>query len=430
MGEFRFKSLLFFLAPLFIALRGYLETKIKQKNKNFFFNGFLRFLSRSLTSILWILFKRNMAFKKKEKEKIMYSQRNGINSNENFLKNNKKFINQFDLEKEKDEKKLMEIKSKKSKINLYILIFIAFLDFFSVTINMLISELKIQEEISLGLLSIFSCIRIYVLAILSLILIQYTKSYSHHYFSVISIGIVGIIMVTLSLIFEKKEANEDFLIKLILMIIPEILFSLMFSLGLVYLIKTEGNIYKILSINGIIGIILSFISQIIFYFFKCNNIKGFTEDFNFCDKDKNKFRTILYNFESFKNFNGLISLSVIITNFFENIFIFLLIYYFSLNHFGASFPMSSIFLQFIKKSYSGNELKYPYIAGCLIIIFMSLVYNEVIILKFCGLNKNTKIQIKKRALIDFNIISTKENGENGEHNENDDFSSVSSIRLY
>ena len=237
-------------------------------------------------------------------------------------------------------------------------------------------------------------------------------------------------MVTLSLIFEKKEANEDFLIKLILMIIPEILFSLMFSLGLVYLIKTEGNIYKILSINGIIGIILSFISQIIFYFFKCNNIKGFIEDFNFCDKDKNKFRTILYNFESFKNFNGLISLSVIITNFFENIFIFLLIYYFSLNHFGASFPMSSIFLQFIKKSYSGNELKYPYIAGCLIIIFMSLVYNEVIILKFCGLNKNTKIQIKKRALIDFNIISPKENGENGEHNENDDFSSVSSIRLY
>ena len=149
MGEIKFKSLLFFLAPLFIALRGYLETKIKQKNKNFFFNGFLRFLSRSLTSILWILFKRNMAFKKKEKEKIMYSQRNGINSNENFLKNNKKFINQFDLEKEKDEKKLMEIKSKKSKINLYILIFIAFLDFFSITINMLISELKIQEEISL-----------------------------------------------------------------------------------------------------------------------------------------------------------------------------------------------------------------------------------------------------------------------------------------
>ena len=113
-------------------------------------------------------------------------------------------------------------------------------------------------------------------------------------------------------------------------------------------------------------------------------------------------------------------------NLFENIFIFLLIYYFSLNHFGASFPISSILLQFIKKSYSGNELKYPYIAGSLSIIFMSLVYNEFIILKFCGLDKNTKIQIKKRAVIDFNIISP--DGNNKENDENDE--SRRSSRLY
>ena len=39
-GEFKFKSLLFFLAPLFIAIRGYLETKIERKNKNFFLMDF------------------------------------------------------------------------------------------------------------------------------------------------------------------------------------------------------------------------------------------------------------------------------------------------------------------------------------------------------------------------------------------------------
>ena len=137
------------------------------------------------------------------------------------------------------------------------------------------------------------------------------------------------------------------------------------------------------------------------------------------------------NFKSFKNFNGIISFIIIIMNLFENVFIFLLIYYFSLNHFGASFPMSSILLQFIKKSYSGNELKYPYIAGSLIIIFMCFVYNEFIILKFCGLNKNTKIQIEKRALIDFNIISPKENNKENDENDDDEIlTQVPSIKLY
>ena len=206
------------------------------------------------------------------------------------------------------------------------------------------------------------------------------------------------------------------------MIIPEILFSIMFTLGYIYLVNTDGNLYKILFINGITGITLSIFLQIIFYFFKCNNIELFNQDFNFCDKEKNKFITVLYNFKSFNNFNGIISISVIITNFFENIFIFLLIYSFSINHFGASFPMSSILLQFIQKTYSGDDLKYPYIVGCLIIIFMSLVYNEFIILKFCGFDKNTKIEIRRRAILEFNSISSIENDK-----EKDDFPSRESL---
>ena len=315
-GEFKFKSLLFLITPVFMALRGYLETKIKKENKNLFFNGFLRFFARSLNGILWIFFERAMAFRKrKEKEqKLVTKINNSLNDSVSDSKNNKKFINQFDLEKEKNSKKLIKEKKEKKKANLYILMFIAFLDFTSVTINMITSELKVQKHISLGLLTVFSCIRIYILAILSLVF-QFTKSYSHHYFSAISIAIVGLIMLILSFFFEEDK-NDDFFIKLILMIIPEILFSIMFTLGLIYLVKTDGNIYKILCINGITGLTLSILLQIIVSFFKCNNIKGFNEKFNFCDKDKNKFRTILYNFESFKNFNGIISVSVIIMNFF------------------------------------------------------------------------------------------------------------------
>ena len=167
-----------------------------------------------------------------------------------------KNINQFEIEKQKREKLEIIKLTNKKRINFIILIFLGFLDFVFVNLHILVSELKIYQNISLGLLTLMSCFRIFALAILSSILIQYRKSYSHHYFSEICIGLVGIIILILSFIFEKNQ-NENFFIKLILMIIPEVCFSFMFSIGLVYLIRTNGNLYKILCINGITGIILS-----------------------------------------------------------------------------------------------------------------------------------------------------------------------------
>ena len=117
-------------------------------------------------------------------------------------------------------------------------------------------------------------------------------------------------------------------------------------------------------------------------FCKCDKIEGFIRDFYFCEEN-HKFRTILYNLKNFRNFNGFISIGIIFLNCFENVFIFLLIYIFSLNHFGASYPISSILLQFILKNNTNNTLKIPYIIGTIIIIFMSLVNSEIIILKFC-----------------------------------------------
>ena len=45
--------------------------------------------------------------------------------------------------------------------------------------------------------------------------------------------------------------------------------------------------------------------------------------------------------------------------------------------------------------------KILYYIGGVIIIFMIFVYNEILILKFFGLDKNTKVEIMKRADIDF-----------------------------
>lgn len=410
LGEFNIQSLLFILVPLSIAIRAYLETLIDNKNKNLFFNVFLRFFSRSLNGIFWILFEKSMSFQKKTKNEIeSFNQKKFFDYTDS---ENLKNINQFEIEKQKREKleiiKLIEVTNKK-RINFIILIFLGFLDFVSVNLHILVSELKIYQNISLGLLTLMSCFRIFALAILSSILIQYRKSYSHHYFSEICIGLVGIIILILSFIFEKNQ-NENFFIKLILMIIPEVCFSFMYSIGLVYLIRTNGNLYKILCINGITGIILSIILQIIMSFCRCDKIEGFIRDFYFCEEN-HKFRTILYNLKNFSNFNGFIAIGIILVNCFENIFIFLLIYIFSLNHFGASYPISSILLQFILKNNTNNTLKIPYIIGTIIIIFMSLVNSEIIILKFCGFDKNTRKEIKRRSVLDYENTSKEDDDE-------------------
>ena len=70
LGEFNIQSLLFILVPLSIAIRAYLETLIDNKNKNLFFNVFLRFFSRSLNGIFWILFEKSMSFQNKQKMKL------------------------------------------------------------------------------------------------------------------------------------------------------------------------------------------------------------------------------------------------------------------------------------------------------------------------------------------------------------------------
>ena len=58
-----------------------------------------------------------------------------------------------------------------------------------------------------------------------------------------------------------------------------------------------------------------------------------------------------------------------------------------------------------------------YLISSLLIIFFIMVYNEMIILRFCGLEKNTKVEISKRAKeenlnIDSILNEEEEEGEN------------------
>ncbi len=200
------------------------------------------------------------------------------------------------------------------------------------------------------------------------------------------------------------------------MITPEIIYCFMYICGIKYLMKSQGNVYKLIFFNGIIGLILSGIFQIILSFFNCNDIKNIIHsEFEICDDGKIK--TIINNFKSFDNFGGYLALLLIFYNFIEIVCIWLLIFYFSPNHFASIYTIPSfIEIIFVKKQ-SNN---YLYIIGALIIILMTLIYNEIIILKFCGLDKETKEEIYIRAINDSNtglFIEEETNKNDNEDNK-------------
>ena len=87
--------------------------------------------------------------------------------------------------------------------------------------------------------------------------------YSHQILSIIVI-LIAVIYANIYSPTVDPIKNEHFFRKLGLLLLPELLYSLMYVFGAKYLSITKGNnIYKFLFIDGIMGIILSILLQFI-----------------------------------------------------------------------------------------------------------------------------------------------------------------------
>ena len=162
------------------------------------------------------------------------------------------------------------------------------------------------------------------------------------------------------------------------------------------------EIYKLLCIDGIIGMILSILLKVITQpSIVCNNLKGiFNEDIVTLYCNSNDLKSTIENFFFKSPQSFIISFVLILVNFCETWSIWLLIFNFSVNNF-AAFNSISLFVNFILSIYKKDALVYiECILGILIITFSLLVYNEIIILKFYDFDKNTIIEINKRSTID------------------------------
>ena len=197
------------------------------------------------------------------------------------------------------------------------------------------------------------------------------KLYSHHYFSGILIIITGLItdLVLGNFIYDIKNNILLFIIR----IIREAFYSLSSVVDKYIMEKKYISVYELLLSNGIIILIILIIFAIFdYYYIGLDNYSEYFSNFN-----SNELWVII---------------GVLITQFGLNLFILIA------NKNNTPMHIFIIFIFGQLALYINFEGIYTLIIFFLLfIIFLSLIFNEIIEINFCGLSYNTRKNIARRA---------------------------------
>ena len=232
--------------------------------------------------------------------------------------------------------------------------------------------------------SVFFCIISYVL--LSRLILGH-KTYRHQIFSLTIIIVCNIISIILILTGEKNKVNSNMAINFVIMAVILSLYALYNVLEKIFFNSFMTSPYYLMFIIGLITLVLIIIYETI----TCLAF-GDNKDFN------GAFYQIKYNIKNIKLY-PLLFIGDVISAFLWVGGIHLTVYFFSPCHFIISESISQILSTIINNSLEGYNIAATIVIYVLfvIIIFASLIYNEIIILKFWKLNINTKKHITKRS---------------------------------
>ena len=216
----------------------------------------------------------------------------------------------------------------------------------------------------------------YILCILVIAIFLYIflkiKLYRHHYLSIILIIITGLIMdFVLENLYIDITTNLGLLF---LRILREIIYSLTTVIDKYIMEKKLVSPYQILLCDGLITLIIFIIFAVFDYYF-----------LNFFDEYDNYFT-------NFNNIELIVIFGVLITQFFLNLFLLVTIKVNSPCHIFIIYVLGQFayYIDFSEKAII--------VSCCLILIlFFSLIFNEMIEINFFGLSFNTKRNIIARA---------------------------------
>ena len=206
-------------------------------------------------------------------------------------------------------------------------------------------------------------------------LISKVKLYRHHYLTIILIILLGFIIdIVLNNIIEDVNNNLFFLL---LRLFKEILSSLFYVFNKFLIEKKFCIVYELVFISGFIELILFTIFSIFdYYFIRLDKYENF--------------------FNIFKSEELFVLLGIMTLQFGLCLSLLFTIKNNSPCHVFIIFTIGQFARYFL--SIQENKIIIIIIICLLMILFLSLIFNEIIEINFCGLSMNTKRNITERAL--------------------------------
>lgn len=367
--EFNSIHLLFpFLSPIFLCLRYNLITFLQKPNA-FLALTFLMFLGELLCGTLELI--------------SIYMSTKSSSIDHSIHIKEKYRIGLFEyVQKEKTSKSHIYI--------LLIIVLVAFLDgvsYYSVLVitSFDINYLSFQLRIIL----------LFFTALLSKFILKY-NIHRHHVLSIVLIIISAILFTFIEIrrypFYFALYYALIFLIQSIPMVLEKWLMHYKYI-----------SPYRLLFFKGCFGMLFILIFGLILYFSKCGIGWGF------CNKD-NPIDNILLSLKVFfiePPINSLKSIGVILTSWGSNLFNILTTYYFTPNHQAVSDSLSSCLLWIIIMIRNGSldDNIQLTIAAYIITLIACLVYNEILILYCCSLERNTNKEIGLRGNQENNLVN-------------------------
>ena len=399
LGEIDYKIIIILIYPVLYHVKALFH----KNDEKPIFSFFTKYLGYILNGIILLIIKSRMKSTKNNKNKDDIKGEKTIENSEQELSILEKsgtfqiITNIF-----KDNQILVKKKSLNKKLvrNQYLFILLLII----IYIIPMYLDSYLSSDNNFGTSSSLSLFFFICFVVIFTRIILGNKIYSHQIFSLIIILISILIPISFHLIniFKKinilsknekynKTASQATLIKIILIVIVTCLFALFNTLEYKYFDKYLDTPYHLMFIMGLISTILILIYEIITF-----SIFGIDTSFN------GIFYQFLKNCEKHEFLYILIFLGDIIVTFLWGSGIQLTIYFFTPCHFLISESISQILSTIINDTIVDFPIYEKVIIYIFfgVIIFATLIYNEVFIIKVCSLNKNTKKYIILRQLMD------------------------------
>ena len=205
-----------------------------------------------------------------------------------------------------------------------------------------------------------------------------SKLYKHQYLCLMIIVILGII-INIDLYFYQNELKID-IIEVVIKYFSEVIFSLCLVLNKFTIEKKFASPYEICFFQGVINLFLYIICLIIF-----NDLDDFFSYWN-----------------EINNIEIYLFLILMFIQFIFNLFIFITLKYFTVCHILIIIVIAEL-EPFCRDLVNNNFNSIIIIIEFICILFILLIFNEIIEINCCGLQKNTKKNIIKRAEIELEM---------------------------